>query len=94
MPELLRVKGNILLSGPRPNRDDAEMFFMRSLELSRRQGARAWELRTAVDLATLMATGGQAADARTLLRPVFDQFVEGLDTADVKAAQRLLANCG
>jgi predicted ATPase/DNA-binding winged helix-turn-helix (wHTH) protein len=94
MPDLLRVKGNILLSGPRPNHGGAEMLFMRSLELSRRQGARAWELRTAVDLATLMATRGRTADARTLLRPVFDQFVEGFDTADVKAAESLLATLG
>ena len=52
---------------------------MRSLELSHRQGARAWELRTAIDLAALLAVRGQRRDARTLLRPVFDEFVEGLD---------------
>ena len=46
MPELLRVKGGILLSMPQPRVDDAEAHFTRSLELSRRQGARAWELRT------------------------------------------------
>ena len=41
-----------------------------------------------------MATRGRTADARTLLRPVFDQFVEGFDTADVKAAESLLATLG
>ena len=30
-------------------------------------------------------------DARALLRPVFEQFTEGADTADLKAAERLLA---
>jgi hypothetical protein len=29
-----------------------------------------------------------------MLQPVFDQFVEGLDTADLRAAQRLLATLG
>ncbi len=47
LPEALRVKGRLFLSMPRPNSDAAEECFTRSLELSRRQGARAWELRTA-----------------------------------------------
>ncbi len=94
MPELLRVKGGLLLSMPQPNRDDAEMCFMQSLELSRRQGARAWELRTGVDLAALLAVQGRPESARALLQPVFEQFVEGSDTADLKAAERLLATLG
>ena len=60
MPELLRVKGGLLLSMPQPSVDDAEMCFMQSLELSRRQGARAWELRTAIDLAALLADQGRS----------------------------------
>ncbi|HXC26738.1 MAG TPA: hypothetical protein VNV38_02195 [Stellaceae bacterium] len=53
-------------------------------------GARAWELRTATDLARLLADRGQRENARAVLRPVFDQFVEGFDTADLKSAVRLL----
>jgi predicted ATPase len=85
------VKGGLLLSIPEADRDDAEICFMQSLELSRRQGALAWELRAAIDLATLLVAQGQPESARALLRPVFEQFVEGLDTADLQAAQRLLA---
>jgi predicted ATPase len=73
----------------RPN-VDAEMCFVQSLELSRRQGARAWELRSAIDLAALWAGLGRLADARALLLPAFKQFTEGLDTADLVAAERLL----
>jgi predicted ATPase/DNA-binding winged helix-turn-helix (wHTH) protein len=91
MPELLRLKAGLLLSMPQPSPGDAEMYFMQSLELSRRQGARAWELRTAMDLATLLAAHGKSESARELLRPVFEQFVEGFDTSDLKAAERLLA---
>jgi tetratricopeptide (TPR) repeat protein len=91
MPELLRVKGNLLCSMPRPVLQEAEICFVQSLEWSRRQGALAWELRTAVDLAALWAAQGRSERARSLLRPVFEQFVEGRDTADLKAAQRLLA---
>src|SRR5271165_2528396 len=90
IPELLRVKGGLFLAMPQSSVDDAEVHFMQSLELSRRQGARAWELRAATDLATLLATRGRTESARTLLQPVFDQFAEGFDTADLKSAARLL----
>jgi hypothetical protein len=89
MPELLRVKGAILLAMPEPSVDDAEIHFMQSLELSR-QGARGWELRAATDLAALLSGQGRTESARTLLQPVFEQFVEGLDTKDLKAAGCLL----
>jgi predicted ATPase len=85
------MKGGLLLSTPEPSRDDAETCLMQSLELGRRQGARAWELRTAVDLATLWADQHRTESARALLQPVFETFEEGSDTADLKAAERLLA---
>jgi predicted ATPase len=64
---------------------------VRSLELGRRQGARAWELRAAVDLATVWAHEERIKSARALLQPVFDRFEEGSNTADLRAAERLLA---
>jgi hypothetical protein len=84
------TRGGIALTGPRPDPDEAEALFRRSLDLSRRQGARAWELRTAIDLSALLAARGWSDRARTLLQPVFEQFEEGLDTADPQAAARLL----
>jgi hypothetical protein len=90
-PEALRVKGSVLLSMPQRRTHDAEMCFIQSLDWSRRQGARSWELRTAVDLAALWAARGQRERAHTVLRPIFEEFAEGLDTADLKAAERLLA---
>jgi hypothetical protein len=42
-------------------------------------------------MATLMARRREADSARELLQPVVEHFVEGLDTADVKAAEHLLA---
>lgn len=91
LPELLRVRGGLVLAAPRPAIDEAELYFERALELSRRQGARAWELRTATDLAALLADRGQRESARVLLQPVFNWFAEGLQTADLKSAARLLA---
>jgi hypothetical protein len=94
MPELLRVKGGLFLSMPDPNSDAAEASFTQSLELSRQQGARSWELRTSIDLAGLWAKRGKPKDGRRLLLPIFDQFTEGQDTADLQAAARLLAELG
>ena len=91
IPELLRVKGTILLLLPEPNRNNAEACFLQALELSHHQGARAWELRAAIDLAKLLAGRGEIDSAHELLRPVFEHFVEGAKTADLKAAKRLLA---
>jgi predicted ATPase/DNA-binding winged helix-turn-helix (wHTH) protein len=94
LPEALRVKGGLFLSMPRPNSDAAEACFTRSLELSREQGARSWELRSAIDLAQLWANRGKPRDSRKLLQPIFEQFTEGHDTADLQKAQHLLAELG
>ena len=92
MPEALRVKGRVLLSMPRRRVHDAEICLIQSLDWSWRQGARSWELRTAVDLATLWAAQEQRDRAQAVLQPVFEAFAEGFDTADLKAAERLLAS--
>jgi predicted ATPase/DNA-binding winged helix-turn-helix (wHTH) protein len=91
MPELLRVKGNLLAARPQPSIGDAETCFRHALDIGRRQGARSWELRTAVDLAALLSADGRNADARALLRPVVALFDAGADTPDLNAATRLLA---
>ncbi|WP_133707873.1 ATP-binding protein [Rhizobium sp. BK313] len=90
VPELLRMKGTILLLQSEFHRDEAEACLLQALELSHHQEARAWELRTAIDVATLMGSRGEIDSARELLQPVFEHFVEGLDTADVKVAEHLL----
>jgi predicted ATPase/DNA-binding winged helix-turn-helix (wHTH) protein len=91
IPEALRVKGSLLLSMPQPRAHEAEMCFVQSLDWSRQQGARSWELRTANDLASLRIAQGERQRAQAVLRPIFETFVEGLDTADLKVAGHLLA---
>ena len=90
MPELLRAKGNFLLAKPKIHVDQAETCFLQSLELSRQQGSRVWELRTSTDLAKLMVAQGRRNDARALLAPVVTWFVDGMDTDHLKVAERLL----
>jgi predicted ATPase len=47
-------------------------------------------LRAATSLARLLRHQTRTADALALLRPVYDRFTEGFDTADLKAAKALL----
>jgi len=47
-------------------------------------------LRTATSLARLLSDQGNAGEARRLLKPVYDRFTEGFETADLKAARQLL----
>lgn len=88
MPELLRMKGRLLLALQQPA--DAETCLRQSLDWSRRQAALAWELRSATELAALLADGGRSGEAEALLRPIFDRFGEDTETADIHAARRVL----
>ena len=89
LPEALRLKGCVYLAMQRA--DAGAEWLEQSLNWSRKQGARSWELRAAIDLAALWQRNGQADEARALLQPVAAHFVEGGETADVKAAKQLLA---
>jgi predicted ATPase len=91
IPELLRIKGELLLLQAAPEATAAaEDHFGQALDWACRQGALSWELRAATSLARLLRDQGRAADATALLQPVYDRFTEGFDTADLKTARALL----
>jgi predicted ATPase len=89
--ELLRIKGELILRESAPQAATAaEEHFLQSLDWARRQGALSWELRTSTSLARLQQDQGRIAEARTLLRSVYDRFSEGFETADLKIARAYL----
>jgi predicted ATPase/DNA-binding winged helix-turn-helix (wHTH) protein len=90
-PEMLRIKGELLLLHEHPDIRGARQYFVRSLERARAQGALAWQLRSAMSLHRLGLRYGGASESRELLSHVYGQFGEGLDTADLQAAKQLLA---
>lgn len=90
MPELLRIKGDLLASAPRPRLIQAEDYFVRSLELAGQQSALAWELRAATNLALCWSEQGHFDKARDVLARVYSRFTEGFESSDLKAAKRLL----
>jgi len=69
----------------------AEADLRRAIEYAHAQQGRLWELRAATALARLLADSGRAAEARTVLPPVYAWFSEGFDTADLRAARAVLA---
>lgn len=87
MPELLRMKGRVLLALPEPDVEKAEACLVRSLDLGRRKGAKAWELRAAVDLAKRLAVQDRQVEAKRLLRSALRGFAEG---SEIAGASRLL----
>lgn len=90
LPELLRIKGTILLAMAGTDEMEAEDCLAQSLACARRQFSASWELRTAITLARLRAKRGHHDQARQLLSSVYDRFTEGFGTPDLKAAAQLL----
>ena len=88
--ELHRLRGELLLSLPEPNRTEAEACFRRAMAVARGQEAKLWELRAAMSLARLWRDQGRRAQAHDLLAPVYGWFSEGFNTTDLKEAKRLL----
>ncbi len=89
--ETLRIKGELLLLPNTPEAaTEAETHFRQALDLAREQGALSWELRAATSLARLLGDQGRSAGAIAILKPVYDRFTEGFDTADLIQAKRVL----
>ena len=89
LAEILRIKAELLSATDRAG-DQVETLLAKSLEIARRQQARCWELRTACDLASLWQSKGRAKEALHLLQPIYAQFTEGFDTADLRRAKLIL----
>ncbi len=69
---------------------DAEPWFRQAFDRAAGFGARMAQLRAATRLARLRVAAGDNAGAAALLAPVFAQFTEGFDTADLREARELL----
>ncbi|MBV8397127.1 MAG: hypothetical protein JOZ17_00085 [Acetobacteraceae bacterium] len=90
LAEFLRLKGELVLQRDETAAATSDTFFEQAIDLARRQGALSWELRAATSLARLWHCQNRRGEALALLQPVYDRFTEGFETADLKAARRLL----
>jgi predicted ATPase/DNA-binding winged helix-turn-helix (wHTH) protein/Tfp pilus assembly protein PilF len=90
-PELLRIKGEVLLQQAADQSTmAAEDCFNQAARMAHEQGALFWELRVALSVARLRVNQGRHQEARTSLASVYDRFTEGFATADMQAARTLL----
>jgi predicted ATPase len=87
--ELHRNEGEVRRAAGDPL-GDVEDCFARALDVSKRQGARIFELRAATALARLWRDAGRHVEAYDVLAPVYGWFTEGFDTVDLKDAKALL----
>jgi len=90
LPELLRVKAEVLLSEAQPDLAGAEHLLSEALDCAKTQSALSWELRASTTLARLWIGQGRIEEARTLLAGVYGPFTDGLNTKDLIAARALL----
>jgi len=90
VPELLRIKGEILLQHGSDRAEAAANCFDQAAEMAREQGALSWELRIGLSLCRLRATQGRGGEARPELASLYDRFTEGFGTTDLEAAKQLL----
>ena len=90
LPEIHRIKGQLLLAGSVNKGDAAEAAFGEALSVARELQAKFLELRAAMSLARLWRDQGKPQQARELLAPVYGWFTEGFDTRDLKEAKALL----
>jgi len=87
--EALRLKAWMLMQRGGP--EAAEEALEEAVRFAREQGTRSWELRAATMLARMRAEQGKTEAAHDLLRPIYDGFTEGFNTADLAEARELLA---
>ena len=91
-PELHRLKGEILLA--QGTADAGEASLRDAIQLAQAQQAKMLELRAALALAKVWRDHGRVAEARTLLQPLDEWFVEGRDMPELRETQAILESTG
>lgn len=87
MPELLRLRGELEASCG--DLEAAGASFAASVALAEQQGSLSWRLRTEMSLARLRRQQG-LLNSSDGLAEIYARFREGFETADLRAARRLL----
>ena len=90
LAELHRLKGYCLFAQDRAQAGAAEAELRTAIAVAREQGAKMLELRAAVTLAEIWEEQGRLAEAKVLVRPLYEQFTEGLGLPELVAARGVL----
>ena len=94
LPELLRLKAEVLLRlDAAPNAMAADLL-LRAITTARRQDALAWAMRSAIALLELRVAEGRPEAAARLVSGLLARFADSTDTPDRLMATRLLEKLG
>ena len=76
--------------GSREALQEAEGYFLKAIEIARKQQAKSLELRVVTSLARLWQQQGKKKEAHQMLSEIYRWFTEGFDTKDLQEAKTLL----
>jgi DNA-binding SARP family transcriptional activator/predicted ATPase len=91
--EIYRLKGELWLKAEGRGMKDNEVpeeYFLKAIEVARRQEGKSLELRATVSLGRLWQQQGKQDKARQMLAEIYGWFSEGFDTVDLRQAKALL----
>ena len=91
LPELHRLKGQLLLDIDATQTSEAEAHFQLAMSTANQQVSKFWELRAATSLGALMNERGNREQALTMIQPLYDGFTEGAETLDLRNARQVLS---
>jgi len=74
--------------------EEAEGYFLKAIEVARRQSAKSLELRATMSLSRLWREQGKQKQAHQMLAEIYNWFTEGFDTKDLQEAKALLEVLG
>jgi predicted ATPase/DNA-binding winged helix-turn-helix (wHTH) protein len=91
LPELLRLKGEVLAAAKSPDLDGAEQAMERALAVATQQTATAWRLRAATSLAQVwIRRPGTRLALNELLDPILRLYHPGSEIPDLALAREML----
>jgi predicted ATPase len=89
-PEIIRLKGEILLAQSPDDPQKAEGCFLLAVESAILQKSKMWELRAASSLARLCLKTDRQEETLARLQAIYVWFTEGFDTPDLIQTRKLL----
>lgn len=94
VPEVLRIKGELLALCGSEKAALAEELFRESMSQANAQQAAYWELSAAINLAILLRIQHKDVEAYAMLSSVYHRFTEGFDASRMTQAKALLDKLG
>jgi predicted ATPase len=88
--EAHRIRANIILKRDPTDSATAEASLQTAILIARRQHARSFELRAALDLSKMLQAAGRNADAYAVLAPALEGFSPTPEMPEIAEAQALM----